>query len=62
MGGMKTRQPVWNDLHYTWQERQTDGSLFEKTLNFQKKKYRRAKGWSLSVYNGKIIKFINQSM
>jgi len=37
--GTKTRQPFWNDL-ITWMERQTNGSLFEKT---DLVKYRRAK-------------------
>jgi len=31
---MKTRQPVWNDLHYM-DERQTNGSLVEKTFELE---------------------------
>jgi len=31
----RNKNPIWNDVHYT--ERQTNGSLFEKTLNYKAK-------------------------
>jgi len=35
--GMKTRQPVWNDLLYE-EGKTNNGNLFEKTLSLSKQK------------------------
>jgi len=49
--GMKTRQLVMNDLLYKRKERQTNGSLFEKTeLNRHAKNIIAQKIGSFSIY------------